>query len=197
MKRLLANFGQPWWKLAVQQPKFGSRPYRFDSGPSLTHGLWCRLHSTWLGSWLYWCAHISSVSVPGRALQASFSSRSPNAGSPVIASARSSENMYSTTVQSSEPCDGSRPDRCSSQENMPLGRPWYLSSSAIICVAALRSASDPETSDQTGPVFTAWPLLTPCVVSARSLSPPPSFSLMNSAVIFCLYWKFAYWAIQS
>ena len=45
-------------------------------------------------------------------------------GSPAMASECSSENMYSTTVHSSEPCDGSRPARCSSQENMPLGRPY-------------------------------------------------------------------------
>jgi hypothetical protein len=33
MNRLAANFGHPWWKLAVQQPNWGSRPKRFDSGP--------------------------------------------------------------------------------------------------------------------------------------------------------------------
>ena len=50
-------------------------------------------------------------------------SASSDAGSPVMASACSSENMYSTTEHSSEPCVGSRPAKCSSQENMPLGRP--------------------------------------------------------------------------
>ena len=34
----LTNFGQPWCMLAVQQPKFGSRPKRFDSGPLLVQG---------------------------------------------------------------------------------------------------------------------------------------------------------------
>src|SRR4029077_19827798 len=121
MKRLAANLGHPWWKLAVQQPKFGSRPKRFDSGPLVVQGLRCRLHSTWLGSWSYWWAHMSSVKAPGRALKASRSSRSPSAGSPRMASDCSSENMDSTTEHNSEPCEGSRPAKCSSHENIPFG----------------------------------------------------------------------------
>ena len=31
MKVDIANFGQPWLKFAVQQPKLGSRPKRWDS----------------------------------------------------------------------------------------------------------------------------------------------------------------------
>ncbi len=62
--------------------------------------------STWLGSWLYWCAHISSVNVPGSALNAICSRRSPSDASPRMARDCSSENIVSTTVHSSEPCDG-------------------------------------------------------------------------------------------
>src|SRR5579862_5387698 len=109
----------------------------------------------------------------------------------------SSENMYSTTVHNSEPCDGSGPARCSSQENMPLGRPWYLSSSEIILKTDEQSSRLPETMDHTGPVLIAWPLLTPCVASARSRRPSFSSSLMKSRVILLVYLKSANWAIQS
>ena len=140
---------------------------------------------------------MSSVNAPGSALNASRSIRSPSAGSPRMPSDCSNENMYSTTVHSSEPCDGFGPARCSSHENIPFGSPWYLSSSAIIRIPPLRSASEPETSDHTGPALTACPLFTPCVASARSLSPPPSSSLIRSAVMRSLYWKFAYSVSQS
>src|SRR5258708_6580056 len=124
MNRLAANLGHPWLKLAVQQPSFGSRPKRLGSGPiTPVQGLLCTLHSTWLDSWKYWRAHISSVRAPGSALNATFSSLSPNSGAPTIAKDCSSENMYSTTEQSSEPWDGLCPARNSSQEYMPLGSP--------------------------------------------------------------------------
>src|SRR5580698_4289544 len=140
---------------------------------------------------------MSSLNVPGSALKARRSSLSPRLASPVTASACSSENIYSTTVHSSDPCDGFGPARCSSQENIPLGKPWYLSSSAIIFNTATLSVSNPETCDQTGPVLMACPLFTPCVESARSFSPFPSLNFRKSAVMLCLYWKSAYCAIQS
>ena len=78
-----------------------------------------------------------------------------------------------------------------------MGRPWYLSSQRASGGLASRSARLPETSDQTGPVLIAWPLLTPWVARARSLRPLPSLSLMNSAVMRWVYLKLAYCAIQS
>src|ERR1700734_1506819 len=126
---------------------------------------------------------MSSVNAPGSALNASRSSRSPSTGSPRIPNDCSNENMYSTTAHSSDPCDGFGPARCSSHENIPLGSPWYLSSEAIIRSTSLRSASEPETSDHTGPVLMACPLFTPCVASAKSLSPPPSLTLAPAPVV--------------
>ena len=46
--------------------------------------------------------------------------------------ATSSEYIASTTVQSSVPCDGLRPARCSSQVKIPVAWPWYRSSISSI-----------------------------------------------------------------
>src|ERR1700677_381429 len=75
--RFDVNLGQPWWKFAVQQPKFGSSPYRFDSGPFVVQGFELSPTRIWFDCWSYWCDHISSSKVPGRALKAIFSIRSP------------------------------------------------------------------------------------------------------------------------
>ena len=76
--RCAANFGQPWCMFDVQQPKLGSSPYRFDSGPLVVHR-WSgvMVHCTWLTCWSYWCDHMSGANVAGSALNATRSSRSP------------------------------------------------------------------------------------------------------------------------
>ena len=107
-----------------------------------------------------------------------------------MASDCSSENMYSTTVHNSEPCEGSGPGKMLVAREHAVGQAVVLVQFGDHPAAAARSVRKPETSDQTGPVLTACPLLTPWVASARSLSPSPSSSLMNSAVMRCVYWKF-------
>ena len=67
---------------------------------------------------------MSFLNVAGRALKASFSSRSPSRESPRTPASTSSEYIASTTVQSSVPCDGLRPARCSSQVKIPVAWPW-------------------------------------------------------------------------
>mmetsp|Transcript_40752 Transcript_40752/g.102490 ORF Transcript_40752/g.102490 Transcript_40752/m.102490 type:complete len:212 (+) Transcript_40752:632-1267(+) len=84
----LASLGQPWLKLAVQQPKLGSRPYISASGPSCCHTCGCAAASalTSFTACRYWCAHMSpprgDAQVAGRALKAMRSARSAYAGSP-------------------------------------------------------------------------------------------------------------------
>ena len=72
-KSELANFGQPWWKLAVQQPKFGSRPYVSEKALSCCQTCGLDLIALIsLTAWRYWCAHMSppvgEAQVAGRAL---------------------------------------------------------------------------------------------------------------------------------
>ena len=155
-----------------------------DSTPArrVVHGLWCRLHSTWLGSWLYWCAHMSSVNVPGSALKARRSRRSPSAGSPVIASSLLQRvHVFDNRAQF-------RTLRRIPPGKMLVAREHAVRQAVVFFEFSnhLRTrlcgrVSDRETSDHTGPVFTACPLFTPWVASARSLRPPPLLSLMNSA----------------
>ena len=108
--RCATNFGQPWCMFAVQQPKFGSRPYRFDSGPLVVQP-WSGLivHCTWLTCWSYWCDHMSGENVAGSALKATRSRRSAKDGSPNTENRCSSEYMNSTTAQSSVPWSGFLP----------------------------------------------------------------------------------------
>ncbi|WP_246082900.1 hypothetical protein [Nonomuraea diastatica] len=42
------NLGQPWWRLAVQQPKCGSRPKTLASGPLKLQSRAANETSTWL-----------------------------------------------------------------------------------------------------------------------------------------------------
>ena len=87
-----ANLGHPWLRLAVQQPKLGSRPKTLESGPLVFQGQSSRtLHSTWFTCWSYWCAHMSGEKVAGSALKAMRSSRSAAAGSPSTPTSHSSE----------------------------------------------------------------------------------------------------------
>ena len=83
--RLPTSFGQPWCRLAVQHPKLGSSPKRFDSGPLLTQRRRFRLQITWLACWSYWCDHMSADIVAGIALKAIRSMRSATVTSALIA----------------------------------------------------------------------------------------------------------------
>mmetsp|Transcript_28921 Transcript_28921/g.72102 ORF Transcript_28921/g.72102 Transcript_28921/m.72102 type:complete len:233 (-) Transcript_28921:303-1001(-) len=134
-----ANFGHPWWKLAVQQPKLGSRPYVSLRSSSCCHT--CGWAFTALISFTacrYWWAHMSppvgEAHVAGRALNAILSTRSAKAISPCTAYIVSYEYMASTTPQSSIPRDGERvygTGVISSPTYIPVGRPYVASSFCI------------------------------------------------------------------
>ena len=74
---------------------------------------------------------MSAVLVAGSALNVICSTLSANTGSPTMLKIVSYENIASTTVQYSVPRLGFRPAKHSSQLNMPLAWPWYMS---IFCM---------------------------------------------------------------
>ncbi len=136
---------------------------------------------------------MSSVNVAGRALYATDSSRSASDTSGMIASSVSSEYIISTTVHSSVPCDGLRPARCSSHENIPVACPWTRSSASSRVNTARRSPASPDCRDQTPGALRPIATLTPWVAPNWSLIRRPPAASVNCSrsrrVTFSRYGK--------